>query len=82
MLKLQLTLLLQLNRCSSYAFCYKIENRVTPTRALMYLTWQKSIQCYFYASVTIVQVGLRMSPQGDTCVSRGRKPAESTGFQS
>jgi len=32
MLKLQLTLLLQLNRCRRCPFCYKNHNRVTPTR--------------------------------------------------
>jgi hypothetical protein len=38
MLKLQLTLLLQLNRCPSYRICYKNENRVTPTRLLAFTT--------------------------------------------
>jgi len=32
MLKPQLTLLLQFNRCPDRAVCYKNENRVTPTR--------------------------------------------------
>ena len=32
MLKLQLTLLLQLNRCRGHSVCYKNANRVTPTR--------------------------------------------------
>jgi hypothetical protein len=32
MLKLQLTLLLQLNRCPRQHVCYKIANRVTVTR--------------------------------------------------
>src|SRR5215469_13550633 len=56
MLKPQLTLLLQLNRCRGCPVCYKNDNRVTPTRQRKSTQVQPESVPYCYATVIFVQV--------------------------
>jgi len=65
MLKLQLTLFLQLFRCPGYGICYKNQNRVTPTRPdRPRHAVTRHPDDYFHTPAKFVQVGGLTDPPG------------------